>query len=82
MNELQPEEMLLTVAATITEEEMGLMVSNSELSQLIIKEPVLSKVPKCTAEGCWYGIVENEDKTLGSCPVCLGRGVVANTMGF
>ena len=48
----------------------------------MIKEPVLSKVPKCTAEGCWYGIIENEDKTLGSCPVCLGRGVVANTVGF
>jgi hypothetical protein len=81
MSELQPEEMLLTVAATITESEIETMISSSELSQLI-KEPVLSKVPKCTAEGCWYGIVENEDKTLGSCPVCLGRGVVANTVGF
>jgi hypothetical protein len=81
MNELQPEEMLLAVAATITEEEKNSMISSSELSQLI-KEPVLSKVPKCTAEGCWYGIVENEDKTLGSCTVCLGRGVVANTVGF
>lgn len=77
MSELQSEEMLLTVAATITEGEMGLMISTSELSQLI-KEPVLSKVPKCAAEGCWYGIVENDDKTLGSCPVCLGTGVVAN----
>ena len=77
MSELQPEEMLLTVAATITKEEMETMISSSELSQLI-KEPVLSKVPKCTAEGCWYGIIENEDKTLGSCPVCLGKGVVAN----
>ena len=77
MSELQPEEMLLTVAATITEEEMGLMISNSELSQLI-KEPVLSKVPKCTAESCWYGIIENEDKTLRSCPECLGSGVVSN----
>ena len=77
MSELQPEEMLLTVAATITEEEMGSMISGSELSQLI-KEPVLSKVPKCTAEGCWYGIIENEDKTLGSCPECLGSGVIAN----
>lgn len=77
MSELQPEEMLLTVAATITEGEMDSMISSSELSQLI-KEPVLSKVPKCTAEGCWYGIIENEDKTLGSCPVCLGKGVVAN----
>ena len=77
MSELQPEEMLLTVAATITEREMDYMISNTELSQLI-KEPVLSKVPKCTAEGCWYGIIENEDKTLGSCPVCLGKGVVAN----
>ena len=81
MSELQPEEMLLTVAATITEGEMDSMISNSELSQLI-KEPVLSKVPKCTAEGCWYGIIENEDKTLGSCPVCLGTGVVANTVGI
>ena len=77
MSELQPEEMLLTVAATITEEEMSLMISNSELSQLI-KEPILSKVPKCTTEGCWYGIVENDDKTLGACPECLGTGVVAN----
>lgn len=77
MSELQPEEMLLAVAATITEREMDSMISNHELSQLI-KEPVLSKVPKCTAEGCWYGIIENEDKTLGSCPVCLGKGVVAN----
>ena len=77
MSELQSEEMLLTVAATITEREMDYMISNTELSQLI-KEPVLSKVPKCTAEGCWYGIIENEDKTLGSCPVCLGKGVVAN----
>ena len=77
MSELQPEEMLLTVAATITEGEMDSMISSSELSQLI-KEPVLSEVPKCTAEGCWYGIIENEDKTLGSCPVCLGKGVVAN----
>ena len=81
MSELQPEELLLTVAATITENEMGLMISNSELSQLI-KEPVLSKVPKCTAEGCWYGIIENEEKTVGSCPVCLGTGVVANTVGI
>ena len=81
MSGLQPEEMLLTVAATITEEEIGLMISNSELSQLI-KEPVLSKVPECTAEGCWYGIIENEDKTVGSCPVCLGTGVVANTVGI
>lgn len=77
MSELQPEEMLLTVAATITKEEMDSMISNSKLSW-IIKEPVLSKVPKCTAEGCWYGIIENEDKTLGSCPECLGSGVVAN----
>ena len=77
MSELQSEEMLLTVAATITKEEVDSMISSSELSQLI-KEPVLSKVPKCTAEGCWYGIIENEDKTLGSCPVCLGTGVVAN----
>ena len=69
--------MLLTVAATITKEEVDSMISSSKLSQLI-KEPVLSKVPKCTAEGCWYGIIENEDKTLGSCPVCLGTGVVAN----
>ena len=81
MSELQPEEMLLTVAATITEEEKNSMISSSELSQLI-KEPVLSKVPKCTAEGCWYGIIENEDKTLGSCPECLGTGVVANTVGI
>ena len=81
MSELQPEEMLLTVAATITEEEIGSMISSSELAQLI-KEPVLSKVPKCTNEGCWYGIVENEDKTVGLCPVCLGTGVVANTVGI
>ena len=40
MSELQPEEMLLTVAATITEEEIGLMISSSELSQLI-REPAV-----------------------------------------
>ena len=38
MSGLQPEEMLLTVAATITEEEIGLMISNSELVELI-REP-------------------------------------------
>ena len=35
MSELQPEEMLLTVAATITEREMESMISNSELGELI-----------------------------------------------
>ena len=40
MSELQPEELLLTVAATITENEMGSMISSSELSQLI-REPAV-----------------------------------------
>ena len=71
---LSPEELLLTVGATITKEEMGSMISNSELSQLL-KEPVLSKMPKCTAKDCWYGIIENDDKTVGLCPKCLGAGV-------
>lgn len=71
---LSSEELLLAVTATITEEEMGLMISNTELSQLL-KEPVLSKMPKCTAKDCWYGIVENDDKTVGLCPKCLGAGV-------
>jgi hypothetical protein len=31
----QPEEMLLTVAATITEEEMRSMISNDQLGELI-----------------------------------------------
>lgn len=44
------------------------------------KEPVLSKAPKCVAKGCWYGIIENDDKTVGLCPVCLGTGVVANRL--
>ena len=35
MTELQPEETLLTVAATITENEIATMVSNSELGELI-----------------------------------------------
>jgi len=35
MSELQPEETLLTVAATITENEIATMISNSELGQLI-----------------------------------------------
>ena len=74
MSSLPPEELLLTVTATITKEEMESMISNSELSQLI-KEPVLSDKPKCVAEGCWYGIIENDDKTLGSCPECSGTGV-------
>ena len=74
MSELQPEELLLTVAATITKEEMGSMISSSELAQLL-KEPVLSNVPKCTAESCWYGIIENDDETVGLCPKCLGAGV-------
>jgi len=38
MSELQPEELLLTVSATITKSEMETMISDSELSQLI-KEP-------------------------------------------
>ena len=41
MSELQPEELLLTVAATITENETGSMISSSELSQLI-QEPAVS----------------------------------------
>ena len=40
MSELQPEELLLTVAATITKEEMGSMISSSELAQLI-REPAV-----------------------------------------
>ena len=68
------EELLLTVGATITKEEIGLMISSSELAQLI-KEPVLSKMPKCVAEGCWYGIIDNDDLTVGVCSECLGTGV-------
>jgi hypothetical protein len=41
MSELQPEELLLTVAATITENEMDSMISSSELAQLI-QEPAVS----------------------------------------
>jgi hypothetical protein len=74
MSNLPSEELLLAVTATITKEEMGSMISNSELAQLL-KEPVLSKVPKCTAEVCWYGIIENDDETVGLCPKCLGTGV-------
>ena len=37
---LPSEELLLAVTATITKEEMGSMISNSELSQLI-REPAL-----------------------------------------
>lgn len=74
ISNLPSEELLLTVGATITKEEMGLMISSSELAQLI-KEPVLSKMPKCVAEGCWYGIIDNDDKTVGLCPKCLGAGV-------
>ena len=74
MSELQPEEILLTVAVKITESEMDSMISSSELSQLI-KKPVLSKVPKCVAEGCWYGLIENDDETVGLCSECLGTGV-------
>ena len=81
MSELQPEEMLLTVAATITKEEMGSMISNSKLSQLI-KEPVLQDKPKCTNEGCWYGVIVDNDKAVGLCHECLGTGVVANTVGI
>ena len=44
-------------------------------STVVNKEPVLSKMAKCTVEGCWYGIVENDDKTVGLCPECLGTGV-------
>jgi hypothetical protein len=40
MSELQPEELLLTVAATITKEEMDSMISSSELAQLI-REPAV-----------------------------------------
>ena len=40
ISNLPSEELLLTVGATITKEEMGLMISNSELAQLI-KEPVV-----------------------------------------
>ena len=39
MSELQPEELLLTVAATITEEEMDSMISSTELSELIKAQP-------------------------------------------
>jgi hypothetical protein len=39
------------------------------------KEPVLSETPKCVAEGCWYGIIENDDETVGLCSECLGTGV-------
>jgi hypothetical protein len=53
---------------------IGLMISSSELAQLI-KEPVLSKMPKCAAEGCWYGIIDNDDLTVGVCSECLGAGV-------
>ena len=74
ISNLPSEELLLTVTATIGKEEMGSMVSNSELAQLL-KEPVLSNVPKCTAESCWYGVIENDDKTVGLCPKCLGAGV-------
>lgn len=35
MSELQPEELLLTVAATIGKEEMETMISNSQLAELL-----------------------------------------------
>ena len=44
-------------------------------SMAVNKEPVLSEVPKCVAEGCWYGIIENDDETVGLCSECLGTGV-------
>jgi hypothetical protein len=53
-------------------------VDRTRLTGSMIKEPVLSKIPKCTAEGCWYGVIENDDETVGSCPVCFGTGVVAD----
>ena len=40
ISNLPSEELLLTVAATITKEEIGLMISNSELGQLI-REPAV-----------------------------------------
>lgn len=54
---------------------MGRTNGGAWVGEVIIKEPVLSDKPKCVAEGCWYGIVENEDKTVGLCPECLGTGV-------
>ena len=44
-------------------------------SMAVNKEPVLSEAPKCVAEGCWYGIIENDDETVGLCSECLGTGV-------
>lgn len=40
MNDLPAEDMLLTVAASISEEEIGLMISSDQLGQLI-EEPVV-----------------------------------------
>ena len=74
ISNLPLEELLLTVGATITKEDVGFMISSSELAQLI-KEPVLLKMPKCVAEGCWYGIIDNDDLTVGVCSECLGTGV-------
>lgn len=45
------------------------------VGEVINKKPVLSEAPKCVAEDCWHGIVENDNKTVGLCPKCLGTGV-------
>ena len=50
-------------------------MDRTRLTGFMIKEPVLSKIPKCTAEGCWYGVIENDDETVGLCSECLGTGV-------
>lgn len=42
---------------------------------MINKEPVLSNVPKCVAEGCLYGVIEYSDYSVGLCRKCLGTGV-------
>ena len=54
---------------------MGWTYGSAWVGEVIIKEPVLSEAPKCVAEGCWYGIVENDDKTVRSCPKCLGTAL-------
>ena len=54
---------------------MGWTYGSAWVGEVINKEPVLSEAPKCAAEGCWYGIVENDDETVGLCPGCLGTGV-------
>ena len=43
MSNLPPEELLLTVMATITKEEMDSMISSTELAQLIREPAVRSK---------------------------------------